>query len=146
MAARDKIRAACLEPQVRTLVAAGKSSREIAAELAKAGHKISHETVAKFIREETTSRREAAQSALSADASATVPLITDGLKRLAALAEQHAEKAAALEDFGSAARLITSSREALMSLHKVTVGDDGAAKPDDRPLAPSTLWKVEGDA
>lgn len=134
MAARDKIRAACLENRVRTLVAAGKSSREISAALADDGHKISHETVAKFIREETADRREAAKSALSADASATVPIVTDGLKRLAALAEKHAEQAGALDDYGSSARLISSATVALLALHKVTVGDDPQPKTDDTPL------------
>lgn len=143
MARTLSIRTANKEARVRELAAKGKTLREIAAALAVEGLKVSHVAVGRFLNEETSERRDLAKSVAAVDAQATVPLITAGLRRLAEIAMRRAEET---EDDGASARLVAAGSDAWMKLHKVTVGDDGAAKPDDRPLAPSTLWKVEGDA
>lgn len=122
MPAPDRIRASRLEGRIRELVADSKSSREIAAILTASGHKISHETVAKFIREETAERREAAKSVAVADAQSVVPFITDGLQRLARVAMKRAE-AEDVED-GNRARLIAAGNSTLATLHKIVVGDE----------------------
>lgn len=122
MAARDKIRAAKLEGRVREMVAAGRSSRDIAAALTADGCQVSHETVAKFVRTETEDRREAARSVAAADAQATVPLVTDGLRKLAALALSRAQDT---DDDSAAARLVAAGTGAYNALHRITVGEDG---------------------
>lgn len=121
MAARDRIRTERLEGRIRELAGAGKSSREIAATLTASGHKVSHETVAKFIREETRERREAAAVVVAAEAQATVPFVTDSLQKLATLALKHADKT---DDDRARASLISAGNSTLATLHKIVVGDE----------------------
>lgn len=120
---RDKIRNAHKEGRVRELVMAGRSSRDIATALRSEGCDVSHETVARFIREEVEDRREAARAVAAQDAQATIPLVTDGLRKLAALAQRRAERT---EDDSAAARLIAAGTSALTALHRVTVGEEPA--------------------
>lgn len=99
------------------------SSRDIADSLAAEGHSLGHATIARFLRDEVTDRREAARAVAAQDAQATIPLVTDGLRKLAALAQRRAERT---EDDSAAARLIAAGTSALNALHRVTVGDEPA--------------------
>lgn len=122
MARRQTIRTAGRERRVRELAAQGKSLREIADVLEAEGLKVSYVAVGRFLNEETSERRDAAKSVAAADAQATVPLVTDGLRKLAALAVKRADQT---DDDSAAARLIAAGTGALNALHRVTVGEDG---------------------
>lgn len=122
MARPDKIRTGHLEPRVRELVRAGKTSREIADALTADGHPIGHVAVARFLKAETEDRREAAKSVAAAEAQATVPKCTEDLRAFIDLAKRHAETT---DDDSARARLITAGIAGVAKLHAITVGEDG---------------------
>ena len=130
MARPNKIRSAGREAEVRELAAGGMTSRQIAAQLSETGLKVSHQAVARFLREETEDRRSAARSVAASDAQESVPLVTASLRELIELGMERVRPGKDGErcDHRDFARLSQAVTQASRALHQVTVGDD-----DDTP-------------
>ncbi len=125
MAKSSKIRRAGLEGPIRALAAKGMATRDISAALAEQeGVKIGHVSVARFLREETDDRREAAKHVAVSVAHETIPLATKALRGFVAFALKGAEAALKAKDHSASARLISAGTQAAVALHKLTMGEE----------------------